>query len=68
MSEFKPTGLLSLPGLDVPTLRIIGANSKNRIMGKRKCTTLIQSMELASQETAWTVQLVDLVPKLDMTT
>lgn len=39
MSEFKPTGLLSLPGLDVPTLRIIGANSKNIIMGKKKCTT-----------------------------
>lgn len=35
MSEFKPTGLLSLPGLDVPTLRITGANSKNIIMGKR---------------------------------
>lgn len=68
MSEFKLIGLLSLPGLDVPTLRIIGANSKNRIMGKKKCTTLIQSTELASQETAWVVQLVDLVPKLDVTT
>lgn len=68
MSEFKLIGLLSLPGLDVPTLRIIGANLKNRIMGKKKCTTLIQSMELAGQETAWVVQLVDLVPKLDVTT